>query len=210
MIEQADAIGLFGLNDARSEQQLLGLRPADLAAERPSCVDPPVRCCEEAKAGTLTPDPYVERRGEHGSAAVGEAVYHANDRLGADGNLKGASGIAHAILLFAAVALVVLHLFLDIATGRERLVTGTGDDEAADRVVGVEHFYRVEQLAAELAVHGVEDFWPVERDDADAVLPLDHDVLVCRQLDPPLLIPAIRAVLGTNPSELCLLMPAAP
>src|SRR5262249_29903414 len=154
-----------------------------------------------AKAGTLAPDPDVECRGEHGSPAVGETVYHANDRLGADGNLKRAPGIAHAILLFAGVVLVVLHLFLNIATGREGFVTGAGDDEAPDRVVGVEHFYRLEQLAAELAVHGVEDVWPVERDDADAVLPLDHDVLVCRQLDPPLVVPATMAVSGTSPIE---------
>src|SRR5262245_15313389 len=33
VIEKTNAIGLLGLYDARSEQQLLGLRPADLAAK---------------------------------------------------------------------------------------------------------------------------------------------------------------------------------
>src|SRR5262245_15236384 len=115
MIEKTNAIRLFGLDDASREQQLLGLRPADLTAERPSRVDPAVGRSEETKAGILAPDPNVERGGEHGGAAVGEAVHHANDRLGADRDLEGAPGIAHAILFFAAVTLVVLHLLLDVA-----------------------------------------------------------------------------------------------
>src|SRR5205085_5158207 len=64
-------------------------------------------------------------------------------------------------------------------------------DEATDRVVGFEQLHRVEQLGPELAVHGVEGLGPVERDDADTVLPLDQDVFVCHRLDPPLAVLAL-------------------
>jgi hypothetical protein len=94
-------------------------------------------------------------------------------------------------LLLAGVTPVVVRLLFDVATYRERLVAGAGDDEATDRVVGFEQFHRVEQLGTELAVHGVEGLGPVERDDADTVLPLDQDVFVCHRLDPPL---AVRAL----------------
>ena len=85
--------------------------------------------------------------------------------LAHDGDLEGAPRIAHPILLLAGVALVVRHLLLDVAARRERLVAGAGDDQAADRVVGFEHLHRIEQLGPELAVHGIEDVRPVERDD---------------------------------------------
>src|SRR6185295_848057 len=91
------------------------------------------------------------------------------------------------------VALVVLHLLLDVATSREGFVAGTGNDEAADRVVGIERFYRIEQLGAKLAVYGVEDLRPVERDDADAVLSFHQNVLVCHRLDPPLVVLGLRS-----------------
>ena len=96
-----------------------------------------------------------------------------------DGDFERTPGIGHAILFFAAVALVVRNLLLDVATRRERLVTGAGDDEAADRFVGFEHLDRTEQLVSKLAIYGVEGVRPVERDDADTVLPLDEDVLKC-------------------------------
>src|SRR5215831_6290994 len=49
MIEKANAVGFLGLDDASREQKLLGLRPANLAAERPSGIDPPVGCSEETE-----------------------------------------------------------------------------------------------------------------------------------------------------------------
>src|SRR5262245_30343221 len=178
VIEKTNAIGLLGLYDARSEQQLLGLRPADLAAKGPSRVYPPVGRREEAEAGTLATDPYVERGGEYGGAAIGEAVHHADYWLRANGDFQRAPGIAHAILFFATVTLVVLNLLLDVATRRQRVVAGAGDDEAADPGVGLEQHHRIEQLVSELAVHVVKGLRPVECDDADTVLPLDEDVLV--------------------------------
>src|SRR5262249_52788524 len=131
-------------------------------------------------------------------AAIGEAVDHADRRLGARGDLEDAPGIAHALLLLAAKALVVFHLLLDIATRRERLVAGAGDDQAADRVVALEGLHRVEQLGSEPAVHGVEGIRPVEGDDADPLLALYQDMLVCHRhvlLHPPTkgrLAPGVR------------------
>jgi len=98
--------------------------------------------------------------------------------IGAGRDLEDAPWIAHAILLLAGVALIVRHLLLDVAARRERLVAGTGDDQAADGIVGFEGLHRIEQLSPELAVHGVEDVRPVERDDPNPVFALHQNMLV--------------------------------
>ena len=75
----------------------------------------------------------------------------------------------------------------------EKARPGAGEDDAADRVVGLEPLQRVVQLAAELAVHRVELLGPVQREDADAVFDVGQDRFVviaspstCR-LDPSVL-----------------------
>src|SRR5262249_37211124 len=151
MIEQADAIGLFGLDNARGEQQLLGLRPADLAAERPGGVNPAVGRSQETKTRALAPDPDVQRRGEHGGAggreagagAGGCAVERAVVRPAADGDSDRASRFNAVFLVFGGAALLTSFLLSVAATRRERFVAGTSNDEAADRIVAIEAFHRI-------------------------------------------------------------------
>src|SRR5271155_4401504 len=67
---------------------------------------------------------------------------------------------------------------MDVAAGGKGPVSGAGDDDAADRVVGVELLDRFAHLARQLAVHRIELVGAVEGDDADAVFRIDQDMLV--------------------------------
>src|SRR5215831_1680142 len=117
MIEKTNAVGFLGLDDASREQQLLGLRPTNLAAERPGGIDPAVGGSEETEPRVLAPDPHVERGCEHGCTTVSKTVHHADYGLGTGRDFQSSSRIAHLVLLFTGVALVIFHLLLDIAAG---------------------------------------------------------------------------------------------
>src|SRR3989442_1863218 len=123
------------------------------------------------------PTLFRSRRGQHAGAAVGEAVDHADGRLGARADLErgaGALGAARIELLLR-VLRVVLALLVDVAARGERLLAGARDDDAADLVVGHRARDRVVQLGAELAVHRVELIGAVQREDRNAVRLLAED-----------------------------------
>ena len=69
--------------------------------------------------------------------------------------------------LFGAVA-GVFPLLVDVATGGESLVAGTGDDYAADIIVGVGLHHRVVELGVHNVVHGVQHLRPIHGDDCHA------------------------------------------
>ena len=60
MVQQADAVRLFGFDDPRREQQFLGNWPADLVRQRPGAVNPTVSRRKKTEAGILAADPHIE------------------------------------------------------------------------------------------------------------------------------------------------------
>ena len=71
---------------------------------------------------------------------------------------------------------LVDHL-LDVGAGSKSLVT-TGNQHAADVLIGVEALDCLTQLGLERLIERVERRRPVEPDDADPAFGLDNDVLV--------------------------------
>src|SRR5262249_53620621 len=154
------------------EQELLGDRPADLVGQGPGAVDAAVGGGQEAEARALAADAHVERRRQHRGTTVGEAVHHADGRLGAGADLVAAA-VAHGgagVELGLAVAAVVGALLVDVAAGREGALAGAGNDDAADAVVGLGLLDRVVQFGRELVAHGIELVRPVHRQDRDAAI----------------------------------------
>ena len=70
----------------------------------------------------------------------------------------------------------------DVGAGREGPVI-TGQDHAADGIVAVERFQRVNQLRDRLLVQRVADLRPVDRNDANRALHLgEHELVRHRSL----------------------------
>src|SRR5882724_4505331 len=179
-------MGLVRLDDAGREQELLRDGPADLVRQGPGAVDPAVGGGEEAKARVLATDPHVQRRGQHRGAAVGQAVHHADGRLGTGADLvaaAGANGVT-GVELGLTVPAIVLALLVDVAAGGERAFPGAGDHDAADLVIGAQPRDRLAQLGAELRVHRVELLGAIQGDNHHAFGFLDEDDPV-RHVYPP-------------------------
>ena len=170
-------MGLFCLDNSRREQQFLGDWPANLVRQCPGAVDPTVGRRQKAEAGILAADAHIERRRQYRRSAIGKAVDHADRRLGAGGDLVAAAAAA-SFQFLRRVSPVILALLVDIAARRKRLLTGAGDDDAADCVVMVEFLDCLAQFARQFAVHRVELVGPVQRNDTDTVLTIDQDMLV--------------------------------
>src|SRR5439155_25048648 len=107
----------------------------------------------------------------------------ADIRLLRHADVEIAAPRAHPVEFFVAVAPVVRKLLVDVAAGGKR-AAGAGQDDAADRIVGVEALHRVVQLADQPPVHRIEFVGPVQGDDADAVFRFDQDVLLIHLLSP--------------------------
>src|SRR5262245_63620691 len=71
------------------------------------------------------------------------------------------------------------------------VITGAGD-KAFSAGGDIREQHRDEQLGPKLSVHGIEDFRSVQRDDADAVLALHQDMLVCHRHAPPVAVAVAR------------------
>ena len=75
-----------------------------------------------------------------------------------------------------------LHL-LDVSAGGECLFAA-GDDDAADRLVGLEVIDCGRDLAEDAERQRIQHLWTVQRDDADRVLAVDENVFE-RAHEPP-------------------------
>ena len=105
------------------------------------------------------------RTGEHRAAAIGQAIHHADRRLLRGADLKGPFHVDVALgVEFVLTELgVVISLFVNVATGRECLLTGPCNDNAADILICICHRDRMVQLTVELRIHRVQHFGPVQR-----------------------------------------------
>src|SRR6185436_1126083 len=158
VVEEPDTLRLLRFDDPAGKQELLGHGPSHLVGQGPRAVDTAVGGGEESKARVLAPHAHVERGGEHGGAAVREAVDHADGGLGAGADLVAAASPqgAASIQLLLAEATVVLTLLMDVAARGEGARPRPGDDDAAHLIVRAHARDRFVQLAAQLVAHGVE------------------------------------------------------
>ena len=115
----------------------------------------------------------VALHGELAAAAERKAGDRRDDRLA---RARGASQWAGEIAEIGFDEGLVRHL-LDVGAGGEGLLAA-GDQQAADRVVGLEGVDRLAELDHERPIERIERLRPVEPDDADAAFGFDDDVWV--------------------------------
>jgi len=88
---------------------------------------------------------------------------------------------------------------VDVATGAERLVTGTGEDDDTDLVAAAGVLERQRQLLERVARERVVLPRPVDRDPGDVVLGLVEDVPVFARYGALLSRKIRRLVVGSGP-----------
>ncbi len=171
VVEEAEAVGFVGFDDASGVEEFLGAGPADDDGEGPGGVHLSVGDGEEAELAAWAADEEVEGAGEDGAAAVGEAVEGADDGFGAVGDALLGVGAD-----FGGLGGLLrgegTH-FVDVGAGGEGSVAGAGEDDGADFVVGFQVGYGGAEFPGEGEVHGVQHLGAVEGDGGDAIFAVD-------------------------------------
>jgi hypothetical protein len=84
------------------------------------------------------------------------------------GSCWDAARTAVRIQLLLRVAAIILALLVDIAASRKGAVSSAGDDDAANRLVGIHLLDRFVQFARQLPVHSAELVGTIEGHDPHA------------------------------------------
>ena len=132
----------------------------------------------------LTPQPEVQRGCQHRAAAVSQTVHHADNGLGRRRYIVGIASPGPVLLisLFLSEFLGPLPLFVNVPSGRESPVAGSGQNDAPNFIVRVHGPYRFVQLCTQLSVHSVQDFRAIQRNDRHPFFFVHQDVLVCHSV----------------------------
>ena len=173
---QVRALGLLGIDAATGETKLHGLRLADCARQPLGTAvarHDAERDLRLAEYGGIRRQNDVARHGQLAAAAQRIAGHRRDDRLAACTDLVERR---EKIAAIGFDEILLVHL-LDVYAGGKRLLIA-GDDDAADRGVGLEDLERAVELADELRVESVERMRAVKRDEPDFAVACDEDGFV--------------------------------